>query len=308
VPLAALIDDPQGVLSALPNEPQRYHRDPLAFEYLLTRAGVDALIDRECLARQYLAVFKDGGRVDPRAYGTADQLMPRRGSMRQYLNDGHTVSLRGLQKLLPPIAGLCADVEQETGFQVHANAYYTPPGRSGLRYHYDPYVTLVVQLAGRKAWPVHPPLVENPVREHLSFTDIGFTDDQLRYLANTPPPLSYELEPGDVLWLPRGFVHAPHAVGDEPSLHLTLALKARTPHWLAERIVTDILDTAIRDPGMRAELAPSDLLDGTEGVVQAARDYLLGALLSMDTKQAAEGVRLAARHGTMPDVVSVTDR
>ena len=234
--LASLIDDPQKALATWPVLPKFYHRDPASFERLLTPAQVAALIDNECLARQYLAVFKDGGKVDPRAYSSDDHLMPRRGSMRRFLDQGHTVSLRGLQKLLPPVAGLCADLATETGCVVHANAYYTPAGHSGLRYHYDPYVTLVVQLAGRKVWPIHPPMVDNPVREYLSFTDMGFSEKQLEFLANTAPPIERELAPGDVLWLPRGFVHAPYAVGDEPSLHLTFALKQRTPHWVASQL------------------------------------------------------------------------
>ncbi|KQX52809.1 hypothetical protein ASE09_06015 [Streptomyces sp. Root66D1] len=54
---------------------------------------------------------------------------------------------------------------------MHVNAYLTPPGAQGLKYHYDPYVTLIVQLAGRKAWPLHPPFVENPTTEYGNFLE-----------------------------------------------------------------------------------------------------------------------------------------
>ncbi|QMU72111.1 JmjC domain-containing protein [Streptacidiphilus sp. P02-A3a] len=292
--LAALIDNPDAVRAALPSKPVVYHRDPAELRALTTREEVDALIDRECLARQYLAVIKDGEAIDPRAYRDDDALMPRRGSMRRYLNDGHTVSLRGLHELMPPVAELCEGIARETGYRVRANAYYTPAGAQGLRYHYDPYVTLVAQLSGRKTWPIHPPMVPNPVQEHLSFLATGFTDEQLHHLANVPPPEEYTLAPGDVLWLPRGWVHAPYTVGDEPSLHMTFGLKQRTPQWVAAQLVGDLLDQALMDPAMREDVAPEELLNSSGPLVHTVRKYLLGALLSLPEDDAVQIIRAAA--------------
>ncbi|MER8044362.1 cupin domain-containing protein [Streptomyces sp. NPDC094032] len=110
------------------------------------------------------------------------------------------------------------EIQGETGCLVHVNAYLTPPGAQGLKYHYDPYVTLIVQLSGRKAWPLHPPFVENPMTEHGNFLERGFTREERHHLAHTAPVRTFTLEPGDVFWLPRGFVHSPYAVGHEPSL------------------------------------------------------------------------------------------
>ncbi len=287
-----LISGADNFLTEWPDQPVVEHHGPAAFKHLLTRSEVDELIDNDCLSRKYLAVVRDGVITDSREYVAPESQMPLRGIIRRYYNEGCTISLRGVHELQPAVAKLCAAVGEETGYPTHANAYYTPPGTCGLRYHWDSYVTLVVQLSGTKAWPVHPPLVPNTTREYLSFTNTPFTADQLTYLANTPPT-EYVLRPGDVFWLPRGWVHAPHSIGDEPSLHLTIGIKQRTLHWLASVLAGEVLAQALIDPELRSEAPPAQLLGGGPAVDEM-RKYLIGALLRMKPDEAAEVVRAAA--------------
>ncbi|PYC87750.1 cupin [Streptomyces tateyamensis] len=278
--LTFLIDDPEAVLSSWPREPRRYHRDPLLFERYLTLAEVDRLIDTNCLATRNVSLLKNSKILERHLY--ADEDLPRPGALREHLNAGGTISLRSLERLVPALADLHHVLRQETGYGVHVNAYLTPPGAQGLKYHYDPYVTLILQLSGPKAWPVHDPFVVNPVREYGSYHTDGFTPEQLRFLANTPPKETYTLAPGDVFWLPRGYVHSPYTVGDAPSLHLTVAFKERTYHWVAERIATEVLAQALTDPAMREEVPPSTITEYPAGAVHLMRNYLLGALLQLN--------------------------
>jgi ribosomal protein L16 Arg81 hydroxylase len=293
--LKFLIDDPEAVLTSWPREPRRYHRDPLLFERYLTLAEVERLIDANCLATRNVSLLKDSKVLEQRLY--TDGELPRSGALREHLNSGGTISLRSLETLVPSLAELYSELRMETGYGVHVNAYLTPPGAQGLKYHYDPYVTLILQLFGRKAWPVHDPFVTNPVREYGSYHTEGFTPEQLRFLANTPPKETYTLAPGDVFWLPRGYVHSPYTVGDEPSLHLTIAFKERTHHWVAERIATELLAQALVDPAMREEVPPAAITGYPAATVHLMRNYLLGALLQLDENEmcarlAAEAQRL----------------
>lgn len=50
----------------------------------------------------------------------------------------------------------------ELGYRVRTNTYLTPAGGQGLTYHYDPYLTLIDQLHGRKAWPMHAACIDSP--------------------------------------------------------------------------------------------------------------------------------------------------
>lgn len=291
--LALLIDNPEDVLSTPPTEPKLYHRNPDDFGGLLTLAEVDGLIDADCLALRNIALLKDGKPVETYLYADGDMPMP--GYLRRFLDEGGTLSLRGLERFKPAIARLHRAVAHETGQLVHVNGYLTPAGEQGLRYHYDPYVTLIVQLSGRKAWPLHRPFVENPVREYGSYHTRGFTGEEWSFLAHTPPVETYTLGPGDVFWLPRGFVHSPYTVGAGPSLHLTVALKERTWQWAAAQMARDVVHQALADPAMREAVPATEVVGDARRVVRETRAYLIGSLLKLDLGDAAESLRRHAR-------------
>ncbi|AEW94089.1 MULTISPECIES: JmjC domain-containing protein [Streptomycetaceae] len=293
--LQLIVDDPAVILRSWPHEPLRFRRDPAEFGRWLTLAEVDTLIDAGCLAMRNVVLLKDGRVSEKWEYADPDDpTMPRCGAVREHIKAGGSVSLRELEHLKPSVADLYRALCRETGYGVHINAYLTPPGCQGLKYHFDPYVTLILQIHGRKTWPVHPPFVANPVQEYGSFHLIGFTPEQRHYLAHTPPAATFTLAPGDVLWLPRGYVHSPYTEGSETSLHITVAFKERTYHWAAERLAEDILRRALADPEMREELPPHLVTLDTLPVVEQARDYLIGALLSLDPETAVKYLQRSA--------------
>ncbi len=292
MPLADLVDRVPEILARWPTRPTLFRRDPGTLARLWSMGELNALVDAECLPARNVVLVKDGKVLERYAYIDGD--MPRSGAIRDHLDDGGTVSVRQLQTVKPSLSVLRREIQDETGCLVHVNAYLTPPGAQGLKYHYDPYVTLIVQLSGRKAWPLHPPFVANPTTEHGNFLERGFTPKERHYLANTPPAQSFTLEPGDVFWLPRGYVHSPYTVGDQPSLHLTFALKERTFHWLASEMAREVLSQALVDPALRAEIAPAALLDAPEEAIRWTREYLIGALLLLESADVAELARRAA--------------
>ncbi|MFE7410744.1 JmjC domain-containing protein [Streptomyces laurentii] len=294
MPLADLMDDVPTILENWPTRPTLHRRDPDALAALWSLDEANALVDAECLPARNVVLLKDGKLLARHTYIDADGDMPRPGAVRSHLDHGGTLSVRQLHTLKPSLARLRNEIQAETGCPVHVNAYMTPPGAQGLKYHYDPYVTLIVQLAGHKTWPLHPPFVENPTTEHGNFLERGFTAAERHYLANTPPEQAFTLEPGDVFWLPRGFVHSPYTEGDETSLHLTFALKERTFHWLAEEMTRDLLARALADPALRAEIPPARLLASPAEAIRWTREYLLGALLLEEPARMAELARRAA--------------
>jgi hypothetical protein len=294
MPLKDLVPDAAELLGSWPTEPRIYHHGAHAFDGLLTMAETDALIDHDCLPNRNVRLIRDGETVDDREYSATPD-MPNPGAVRRYLNEGCSLSIRRLQTIKPSLSILRREVAAETGYETHFNAYLTPPKQHGLRYHFDPYVTLVIQIHGSKVWPLHRPFVEHPVEEYENFRRRGFTEQEREYLANQEPEKEYTLRPGDVFWLPRGWVHSPHnRRSTEPSLHLTFALKQRTLHWAAEEIAGVINRHLLDDPEARDGIPPARLLDDTEAVVEDVRQILVGALMSMDAKEMAATVRRAA--------------
>jgi ribosomal protein L16 Arg81 hydroxylase len=107
---------------------------------------------------------------------------------------------------------------------VNINCYISTPGIQGLDIHYDRHDVFILHLEGIKTWKVFHPTVVDPT-------------EKLKYKLKTPPVniepyLEVELQPGDVLYVPRGHWH--YAVSDEVCYHLTVGWQARTfEHFMA---------------------------------------------------------------------------
>ena len=89
------------------------------------------------------------------------------------------------------------------GHPVQVNAYITPPENRGFAAHYDVHDVFVLQVAGHKRWHVHEPVVLNPL------PDQPWQQHRAAVAARAAeqPLIDVALEPGDALYLPRGYLH-----------------------------------------------------------------------------------------------------
>ena len=110
--------------------------------------------------------------------------------------------------------------KQSFGQPVQANAYFTPRGSQGLPVHHDTHDVFCLQVAGRKRWLVYEPALELPLRNQRYRPELGEPGE---------PVLDLVLEPGDMLYMPRGWLHEA-LTSDEDSLHLTIGVSVYT--WL----------------------------------------------------------------------------
>jgi ribosomal protein L16 Arg81 hydroxylase len=160
----------------------------------------------------------------------------------QYLYEayarGCTILQSGIQRYCLPIADICRQIELEIlnagiglSEAIGANVYLTPPGSQGFDIHYDNHCVLVVQLSGTKKWNVFNPLDKLPVARCTKSIAIEQLDR---------PLMDVTLQPGDVLYIPRGFPHFA-VCNEQSSLHLTLSI--RTITW-ADVIYGACLDDA----------------------------------------------------------------
>lgn len=173
------------------------------------------------------------------------------------IRDGGTVALEQFHRLWPPLARLTRSVELALGAKTQTNCYMTPAGNKGLIPHYDLQDVFVLQTVGTKRWWVHGPHVPLPVAGQ----DCG--------PEGVPPGellLEIVLEPGDLLYLPRGFVHHAEAL-DQTSLHLSLSTVPTT--WLD--LLRDVVDGAREDVRLRRAVAV-DLHNPNEATPEAAAE------------------------------------
>jgi hypothetical protein len=145
----------------------------------------------------------------------------------------------------------------------------------------------VLQVAGRKHWRVHDPVLPDP----LVNQPWGGRAEEVAATAEGPPALEIVLEPGDALYLPRGWLHAAEALGEQ-SLHLTVGLHRPTRYTLVEAL----LGLAAEDPRLRAGLPLGlDPTDADEVAPQLSSTVLALSdwLATVDPRRVADRLRPA---------------
>ena len=153
------------------------------------------------------------------------------------------------------IASLLHSIEVELNFATQVNAYFTPPESQGFVAHYDDHDVLILQLSGIQDLA--------PLRGHRCRAAPMLRHEPVAAEA-LPPPTDVRLETGDVLYVPRGRVHAAEATS-EVSVHLTVGLHAPTLLLLVtralnalsnsdDRVHTQLPPRYLDDPDVRARL------------------------------------------------------
>jgi ribosomal protein L16 Arg81 hydroxylase len=160
-------------------------------------------------------------------------------------SDGSTLVLQGLHKTWAPLAAFTRQLIADIGHPSQVNAYITPASSRGFDPHYDVHDVFVIQIAGEKRWTIHEPVHRDPL------ADEPWTDhrEAVTERATLPPYLEQTFAPGDVLYLPRGWIHSATALGDF-SIHLTIGVSAHTRSELAARMVARLTAS----PALRAAL------------------------------------------------------
>lgn len=133
---------------------------------------------------------------------------------------GATIVLQGLHLHRPALGAFCRSLERTLGHPAQVNAYYTPRSAQGLPVHHDTHDVFVLQVAGEKRWLVYEPALELPLRSQKYSAELG---------EPGPPVHDLVLRPGDMLYLPRGWLHEA-LTSETDSLHLTVGVNVVT--WL----------------------------------------------------------------------------
>ena len=225
---------------------------------LLDEAAVDELVSRRGLRTPFLRVARDGRTLGDREFtagggvgaGIGDQVSDDK--LLRLFGEGATIVLQGLHRTWGPLIDFAQELASELGHPVQANAYVTPRQSRGFDDHYDVHDVFVVQTVGEKRWRLRPPVHAAPLR------DEPWTDHraEVEQAARRDPLHEFTLRPGDVLYLPRGWIHSATALGGA-STHITLGVHVWTRRQLADELVALALESASADERVRHTLAVS---------------------------------------------------
>ncbi len=150
------------------------------------------------------------------------------------LRDGYSLVMRSLHRYHPPLRKFAQELSRELGYGVRINAYITPPSAQAVGTHFDLQDVFVLQVEGEKEWNIRPPVIEKPLSTE-DWHQMGRTrrEKLLRISSNAD---SIVLAPGDVLYLPRGYLHDARAT-DTTSIQLTVAVMTMTRFDLFQHAV-----------------------------------------------------------------------
>jgi 50S ribosomal protein L16 3-hydroxylase len=164
---------------------------------------------------------------------------------RKLFENGMGLMFDDVEKMSPELSQWLDSTQKDLGLSALTRSrclvYATPKGK-GTAPHFDQNINFVLQIRGTKKWWLAPNLnVENPLSRHTMGLPL---DPELQTYAGSDMPLTMPpseidpitLEPGSLLFVPRGVWHTTHAESDALSLNFTFT----APTWL------DLLTATLR--------------------------------------------------------------
>jgi hypothetical protein len=202
-----------------------WEREPLVIERgdddyfrdLLSIAEVDHLLYFGRPAFPFAGTASDGTTPPSVVLGTmpaarGEPAVDLVGLARQY-REGSTVYVQNFERFSAPIARLCRSLESALHHVADAGMFLTPRRARGLPAHYDSHDVFVMQVEGEKHWRLYRPVFELPLA--------GRPVDPALLGA---PEREVVLRPGDLLYLPRGWIHEVFT-SESVSLHVSIGIE-----------------------------------------------------------------------------------
>jgi ribosomal protein L16 Arg81 hydroxylase len=164
-------------------------------------------------------------------YGIPDPLPASLSEVHQRIMDGSSLRIRRMECFLDPgspAMSLIRDIVSELQHPLDSfSCYVARSGAEGLGPHHDETEIFTLQISGQKRWRIY----------HRSLSDCAATYDPQR-LGN--PSRELILEAGDLLYVPRGFVH--DVTSEQGAFSLTIVFDPfkwdSVIHMLSARLAT----------------------------------------------------------------------
>jgi len=237
------------------------------FTRILTMDRINDHLGSADLIYPGVRLVKDANEVSPAQYTYTVTTTPRKSTegvvdkekLFSYLFAGYTVILNSHERHSREVLHLRHLAEKTFGAKAQANIYITPRGSQGFTPHWDTHDVFILQIAGSKQWRIYDSPITLPSKNQLFD---GNWDPTL-------PSLTATLEAGELLYIPRGYVHDATAEHDQLSIHITLGIKAYTYGDLL-RILLGRLDEEFF---FRRSISISTSVD-TSSLSEAVADYI----------------------------------
>ena len=239
--------------------------------------ALNAVLNAGDLTYPGTVVSREDRLVDITEYTSGADSRIDPAAMMRLVREGASFSVRGADALWPPLRALRTGLYDALHEAVHTNVYFSPANTQGFRCHYDLHEVFVLQIDGRKHWKVFDPTTQSPV-EPWQAEDVPGPEVR--------PYLECTLQPGDVLYVPRGHWH--YAVAqDTHSLHITAGIKTRKGDELLDWLGRELRSSEVwrRNVPIMGRASADGELPSTPAIrewVDEMRDMLLERLRDPD--------------------------
>ncbi|EAT38759.1 AAEL009382-PA [Aedes aegypti] len=214
-------------------------KNPSYYSNLLSRAKIDEMLRQnniEYTKNIDVTSYREGQRETHNPDG---RVLPP--DMWSFYEEGCSIRMLNPQTYLPGVYEMNVKLQEFFHCMTGANFYLTPPNSQGFAPHYDDIEAFVLQVEGRKHWKLYSP--REPAEMLARVSSPNFTQEEIG-----TPILEVVLEPGDLLYFPRGIIHQASTVPGHHSLHVTMSVYQKNcwadllelffPHALAQAAET----------------------------------------------------------------------
>lgn len=231
-----------------------------------------------------------------------------------FYQNGCSVRMLNPQTYSRNVWKLLSVLQEYFGCCAGANVYLTPPGTQGFAPHYDDIEAFILQLEGKKYWRLYNP--RNDSENLPRFSSGNFSEEEIG-----EPILDVVLEPGDLLYFPRGTIHQGKALEDVHSLHITVSCYQKNT-WgdLLEKLVPRALQVAIDEDVEFRKGLPRDYMNymgiANSDIDSAPRKAFLRKVQQLMTKlisyapvdAASDQMAKQFIHDSLPPVLSEAEK
>lgn len=245
----------------------------------------DILSQNGIWSAKSLELVNQGKKVDPADYcihapdrDNRPSQMVDMARVKKHLQAGASLVLNDAGTLSRGITAVTRLLAESLAATVQANIYCSWKSYQGFSTHYDVHDVWALHIAGTKTWNLYRRHFENPI-PHPKFRGLG---QEFHKTHSGPATETVTMEPGDLLYIPRGWYHDALATS-EASLHITYG----TTPLIGLDAVSHLFEAAVDDPFFRADLPASGTVEGhTEADLKDALSVIaqkIGNLINSDS-------------------------
>jgi ribosomal protein L16 Arg81 hydroxylase len=247
------------------------------FDDIMTGSTIDEVLENYALSIPLTRMAKKDADLEADEYTLEGSSTIDTVKVAKQFADGATLILSSLQFRVASLKKYCDQLSRELGQRIQTNIYCTPGDNSqGFLVHHDTHDVIILQVEGSKSWKIYDSPVELAVKDQQFYKDKYDHGDVID---------SFIMNPGDLLYIPRGLMHAAVTESDR-SVHVTTGLMGDT---LQDLVVDEVNRLVLSDPRFRRGLTPeywtgnmniSRLKEGYEALIKtlSQEGYLEGIL------------------------------